>query len=240
MKPALVLLACLAAIQAHAQKPDPFDLEVGSVILLQNKSVQKELKVTDKQRASMNKFADAHRAQLLKYQKELEAKQKDKTKPLPVDTKRMDAMFGDMKSGVMGQLTAVQARRLREISLQQLGFVALTDESVAKRVGMSAADQKKVKDAYNAGLKEADQIAQGAQAQLEIQLQDLKKRKPKDDKEQKAIMKEAEAKAEALRKKVDPQIEKVQAKTRDTVLSLLTPAQRAAWKKLLGTPFKGS
>ena len=223
-----------------AQKPDPFDLEVGSVILLQSKPVQKELKVTEAQRKAMNKFADSHKAKLESYQKELEKKQKDKTKALPVDVDRMDRMFADMKIGVIGQLSVGQVRRLREISLQQLGFVALTDRTVAKRVGLSDGDSSKLLKVYQAGIKEADEIGKTAQAQLRLQLADLERRKPKTDKEKKAVLDEAQKRAAVFAKKVDPQIQAVQIKTRDKVLGMLSAKQRRAWSALLGKPFKVS
>ena len=233
----LFVVVCAALVSAQS-KHDAFDAEMASVIILQSKPVQAELKISQAQRNSMNKYADAHRADMEKYQKELESKHIDKTKPLPVDPKRVDALFVKMKNAVLNQLSKTQVRRLREISLQQLGFVALTDATVAKKVGLSAAERKKLQTAYDAGLKEADEIAKGAQAQLDLQLQELRKRKPKNEKEEKALMEEAQKKAEQMEKRIDPQIEKVRIATRTKVLKMLTAKQKAAWDKLLGKPFK--
>lgn len=233
------LLLGLLAVSVSAQPMDPFDFEMASVILLQDKAVQKHLKVTEGQRSGMNKFADTHRGKMDAYRVQLEKAQKDKNKPLPVDARKMDQMFLDMKQGVLRLLTPVQLKRLREISLQQVGFMALTDPKVGKRVGLTAAETKKISATYEAGMKEAEDIARAAQAQLNVQLAEMRKKKPKDAKEEEALMKEAQKKAQALEARIDPQIEKVRLGTRKKVLDGLTPKQRQAWNALLGAPFRG-
>lgn len=235
----LVLGITLLFAFASAQPQDAFDFEMASVILLQDKGIQREVKITEAQRGQMNKFADQHRAKMEAYRTQLEKAQKDRTKPLPVDPAKMDSMFLDMKRGVLTSLSAVQLRRLREISLQQVGFMALTDPKVAKKVGLSSAEQTKLRSTYEAGMKEAESIAKSAQAQLDVQLADLRKRKPKDKKEEEALMKQAQTKAQALEKKLDPQIEQVRQKTRKQVLSMLSAKQKASWDGLLGKPYRG-
>lgn len=236
-----LLPVLLLSVSAFAQtKHDPFDFKMASVIILQSKEVQKELGVTEAQRTQMNKHADKHRGELVAYQKQLEANQKDKNKPLDVDPTKMDGMFVNLKKGVFGQLKPAQLKRLCEISLQQLGLVALIDETVATRVGLTAAEQKRVKSTYEAGIKEADDIARSGQAQLEIQLNELRKKypNPKTDAEKQKVMAEAQKKAEAIEKRIDPQIESVRKVTLTKMLSLLTAKQRANWTALLGKPFK--
>lgn len=237
----LAVLACLLTATFGLAQHDPFDFQMASVILLQNKAVQKELKVTEAQRATMNKAADKHRSAMTAYQKQLEAKQKDKTKPLNVDASRVDGMFVELKKGVFATLSKVQLKRLREISLQQLGIVALTDPTVATRVGLSKAEQSKFTSVYEAGLKEADSIAQSGQAQLEVQLRELRKKypNPKTDAEKKKVMDEAQKKAATIEKRIDPQIEKVRQATFKKLESMLSAKQKSAWKALLGKTFAG-
>ncbi|HMS53772.1 MAG TPA: hypothetical protein PKA27_00090 [Fimbriimonadaceae bacterium] len=237
----LLFIPLLFSAHASAQtKHDPFDFKMASVIILQSKEVQKELGISEAQRTQMNKYADKHRGELVAYQKQLEARQKDKNKPLDVDPTKMDGMFVNLKKGVFGQLKPGQLKRLREISLQQLGLVALIDETVATRVGLSVPEQKKIKSVYESGIKEADQIAQAGQAQLEIQLNELRKKypNPKTDAEKEKVMSEAQKKAEAIEKRIDPQIESVRKVTLTKMLSMLSAKQRGNWTTLLGKPFK--
>ncbi len=234
-----VLLATLAAL-SQAQKADPFDVQIASVIMLQDKGIQKELKVTEKQRDSMNRFAEQHRGEMAKYQKELERKQKDPNKPLPVDPNRVDGMFLAMKRSVLSVLTPPQLRRLREISLQQLDFVALVDDVVAKRVGIPGAQLKKLKAIYEKGINEVDELAKTAKAQLDVQTADLQRQKPKTDAEAQRLNAEFEKRAQALQKKLEPEINRIRAAGKKAILAQLTVAQKAAWQALLGNPFSRS
>lgn len=237
MRQTLIVLVATVAALAQAQKADPFDVQIASVIMLQDKGIQKELKVTEKQRDSMNRFAEQHRGAMTNYQKELERKQKDPNKPLPVDANRVDGMFLAMKRSVLSVLTPPQLKRLREISLQQLDFVALVDDVVAKRVGIPDAQLKKLKAIYEKGIKEVDELAKTAKAQLDVQTADLQRQKPKTDAEAQRLNAEFERRAQALQKKLEPEINRIRAAGKKAILAQLTVAQKAAWQALLGKPF---
>ena len=56
----LVGLSLGLSLAAFAQKPDPFDIKVGDLMILQSKDVQKEVGITEKLRNKMNEFASAH------------------------------------------------------------------------------------------------------------------------------------------------------------------------------------
>lgn len=230
----LIALLTLTVNQAK----DPFDLQVASVIILQDKAVQKEIKVTEAQRAAMNKAADLHRDEMERYQKELESKQKDKTKPLNVDASRMDSMFLAMKQNVFATLNGTQLKRLREISLQQLDFVALIDPAVAQKLGLTVTQKKKMAADYQKGIEKVDDLAKTMKAQLDMQTADLVKQKPKTEAEAKKLDAEFEKRANALKKRYEPQVEAIRAQSKKSLMGALTAAQTTAWKSLLGKPFK--
>lgn len=110
---------------------------------------------------------------------------------------------------VAGILSADQAKRLKEITLQQSGPLALARPDVAKDVGLTDEQQAKVKeitDAYSAEARTQFQAGGGGGGDRE----------------------EARKKREAARKE-----------TGDKLLALLKDDQKKAWEKLVGEPFKG-
>src|SRR5947209_12347190 len=105
-KALLIFVTIVAAVAALASD---FDKKVASVILLQAKPVQKEIGLSESQRAAMNKFADNHRAKLKAYYEKIGPK------GTPSESVLL-GYFEKMKEGVLAQLSAAQIKRLREIS----------------------------------------------------------------------------------------------------------------------------
>jgi hypothetical protein len=207
-----------------------FDEETSSIILLQMKAVQREIGVTEAQRVAMNKFADAHRSRLNQYYQQLQAR-KNGSNP---DEGKLIGMFAELKNAVLKQLTPAQLKRLREVSLQALDFGALADHAVGQRVGLSNAQQERIRSLMDSGLKEANQVRENAMMKATAELRNSK---PKSDAERRKVYDEANRRAEAAAETVAPQVGLIRADTKKKILAILTPKQKAAWQALLGKPF---
>lgn len=70
-----------------------------------------------------------------------------------------DAMK-DIEKDALGMLDEKQQTRLTEIYVQVAGMAALTDETVAKKVGLSADEQAKVKELIDANRSEMQELFQ--------------------------------------------------------------------------------
>ena len=198
-----------------------FDDQIASIILLQDKAVQKDIGVSEQQRDAMNKFADAHRAKLAAYYKQV------KGKP---DEKKLYEMFSVMKHGVLSQMTPSQVRRLREISLQYLDFTALADNTVGAKIGLSPAEHEQIIKLVGSMQKKGQSIEADAKRIVDA---DPRVAKAKTQQEKDAIAKDAFM-------KIMPRLQDLKADARKQVLAVLTPAQRTTWQQLLGKPFQGS
>lgn len=220
----LALLVCLAGAA------DKFDQQVASIILLQLKPVQAELGVTAAQRNAMNKYADSHRASLKTYYESL-----NKAKASQPDKPKLERMFNALKQAVLAQLNDAQIKRLREISLQELGFSALADDTVAGKVGLSGAQLTKLRKVLSDGLSKASKIEYQAVTEA---TKDIQGKTPKSAAERDSLVKLANERAASAEGRVHPQVMRVRDETSAKVLAVLTPQQKANWKALQGKPFK--
>jgi hypothetical protein len=228
-----LLFALLCAVAtAAAQKMDPFDFHVADVGILQVKQVQAELKVTEAQRGRMNQQAERHRTRVEAYLKKMESEKKQ----VAPDDKTLMGYFRDLKQGVLAVLQPNQLKRLREISLQRAGLSALTDQTVAKRVGMSDAQLKRMRDAFTAGMNEVNKLQQDA---FNGVMKKYENRKPKDEAEANALRKQVEGELQAAGKRIQPQVDKALKSTETRMLAVLDSKQQASWKSLQGAPFRG-
>lgn len=221
----------LALTGALARQRDPFDEKMASIILLQSKVVQRELGITEHQRAAMNKYADAHRMKLNAYYQQVQGKGS-----VSVDDSKLRSMFETLKKGVLAQLSASQVKRLREISVQTLDFTGLADPLIAQRIGLSSAQTQKVQHIVAAGMADANAVRERA---VEGAIKPLQSRKPKTADDQQRLQAEADRRAEAAVEQVTPQILLIKSDTKKKTLAVLTAQQKARWHALMGTPLKG-
>jgi membrane protein involved in colicin uptake len=105
---------------------------------------------------------------------------------------------------------------------------------VAKRVGLSATQLKTIQTTFETAIRKAAEIQDKA---IEAAVKDLKAKKPKTEKEAKDLMDEANNRAEAAHRKVEPQITKLRKDAEAKVLATLTAQQKAAWEALKGKKF---
>jgi len=224
------LLLLLVFLWAGIAAAENFDSEVASIILLQIKAVQKELGVTELQRAAMNKFADAHRARLGDYYKKVE-----KAGGTP-DEQKLLVMFREMKKGVLSQMSPAQIKRLREISLQTLDFVALSDKTVGAKVGLSPSQLAQIGDIVKLAEERADGIRDDA---VKKATDGQHHSSPKSKQEYDSMIKDRSQRVNAAIKSILPQVESIRAESKKQVMDILTPDQKAKWQALLGSPFRG-
>ncbi len=224
---AITLFASLA-VTVSAQTS--FDREVINISLLQTKEVKDELKVTQAQREKMNVAARAYNVVAEKIEKKI----KDGKEISNSERTAMDREYVKMRKGVMDALTAGQLQRLREISLQTVGLLALTAPPVAKRVGLSAAQSEQVLSTFESGEKQVNTIMKAVQERV---MKEFKDKKPKNEAEAKALNASYEKRMASEMEKIRPRVEKIQRDSTNKIFSILSAGQRTIWNNLLGKPF---
>jgi hypothetical protein len=143
--------------------------------------------------------------------------------------------FYELKLNVMRVLTPVQLKRLGEISLQRVGLAALTDEKVAKRIGMSNTQLSKMRLAFKDG---GTKYAAAEKAAATPVLTKYKDKKVKDQKEAAALQKQFDADMAAAMQKAGPQLVAIKASAEKSMKAILTKDQLAKYQALMGKTFK--
>ncbi|MEZ0324543.1 MAG: hypothetical protein ACAH95_01435 [Fimbriimonas sp.] len=238
MKATLTLLsAFLIALGVAQSKPlpgkmDEFYFHAANIELLQAKPVQKEIGVTEAQRNRMNDFADIHRGRLSTLEAEYK-KAKKNPREVTKDPKLV-GFFYELKLNVMRTLQPAQLKRLGEISLQQVGLAALTDEIVAKKVGMSKAQLEKMRAAFKAG---GTKYAAAERAAANPVLTKYKDKHVKDKKEAEAMQKQFDADMHAAMQRASPNLTGIRAAAEKSMKAILTSSQLSKYQALLGRKF---
>jgi hypothetical protein len=233
LKTILAATALLLSGIAAARPVDTFDAHCADIVLLQAKPIQKELGLTEAQRNRMNKHAANHRSQLAALEKQIKAQ-----KPPPPQRQtqlQLLKFYNELKVNVLGELSAAQVRRLREISLQRIGIAALCDPYVAKKIGMSEAQLKKMQDVYSEGVGKFSSLEQATMKKV---LDPYKGRTAKTKEEAQKLDAEVRAKLEAAKKDVMPQMTQIRNKYNAQMKAILTSSQRATFAALQGKTFK--
>lgn len=226
-----MLLGVAALCSAVA---DPFDAAVADIGLLQIKAIQTELKVSTAQRNKMNTYAEAHRRALAAYEAEVTKSKTDPQKAMA--SPKFKKIFDDLKNGVISQLSIYQLKRLRELTLQRAGIVAIGQDSIAKRVGLTAAQTKKYRTIFEGEYKKAETLKAAA---VKAALKPYEGRKPKDEAEAKKLNAEVQKKLEAVQKGLAPKLAAMAKATEAKLLAVLTAVQKKSWAALLGKPYTG-
>lgn len=230
----LVVFATLAGGAVAQGKMDSFDVHVASLRVLEGRDVQKEIGISALQRDKMDKFAEGYNNDLKAYVAQLRKSGKDPSTLHGPDSKMLE-LLANLKRNVLGLLTSEQLKRLREISLQAFGLNGLLDDTVAKKVGLSDDQLKKLRAEYDAGSKKANDLIE--QAVLPVNNQ-FKNAKPKTDADKRATLTSYETKRKAALDKVMPTVQKVRKETRDKILGMITKEQKNTFLALQGKPFK--
>ena len=137
------LAACLSTSTANAQGPGGRGMG-GGLGLLSNKSVQKELKLTDDQIEKAKAAATEQRETVMEKFQELRD-----LEPAEQQVKRtalMKEMATDSKKVTDALLKPEQAKRFVQISLQTQGVGAFMDEATQAKLKMTDEQKNKLKD----------------------------------------------------------------------------------------------
>ena len=226
----LLTISSALALAGIAFTQTSFDKEVCDITLLQTKEVKTELKVTQVQRDKMNSASASYNI----VAKRVEEKMRKGQEPSAEDQKQMRTHFDKMRTGVLNILTPVQIKRLREISLQTAGLIALTDPTVAKKVGLSGAQLTKLKGYLKDSYEQVGKLTKGVQDKVE---KEFKGKNPKTDAEKRKLAEQYEKRMNEEMKKIAPKLEKIRNDGRARIMSSMSAGQRTIWNTLLGKPF---
>ncbi len=230
------LLATVLVASAASFASADFDSDVANIALLQSKPIQTELKVSAAQRATLNKHADWFNAENKKLSAEAEALAKQGKQPTQALINKGTKLGDTMKTKVLAVLSKYQKQRLREITLQGAGYLALMDPIVGKRVGVTADQTSKIRKQFEASGKKAGEIQQKA---IKPIMDKYKDKKPKNAEEQQKLATQFQGEMGAAQKKVEPQLKKLQDEFNAFVKKTLTAAQMKTWNGLLGAKYVG-
>ena len=157
MKKLLTLAIAVLTTGAYAQKMDAFDYHVADIQVLQIKAVQKELGITEATRKKFNSYADDWRKEGQQLAQQAQSRGVDPSSD-PSAQASFKALVETLKKRVLGTLSASQLKRTRELSLQVVGYRALLDPMVSKRLGLSTSEDAAVKSAFERGLKRNESL----------------------------------------------------------------------------------
>lgn len=225
-------VAAVAAV-ALAQSAD-FDAYASNIMILMDRTIQKELKVDEEQRGRLNKHADWFNSGSEKLAKEFEAKRKENAdaKPPQAEAAKMEDEF---KKRVLRELKSLQLKRLRELTLQATGPIVLLDERVAKEIKVSDGQLKKLRGAHEAGQAMVAAIEQRAFAPVLKKYKDLK---PEGEEAQKKAAEALNKDMARARQAVAPLLNLVGSSYGRVMQTTLTDAQKKDFRALLGEPYK--
>ncbi len=149
-----LMLTVAFAVPALAQPPGGrgMGMGMGGAMLLGNKSVQEELKLTEEQLTKVKDYGEKMRA----------------NRPMfdPQDREKMQEAFKKMREEgdkfVKETLTADQAKRFKEIELQQGGILAAANnEETAKALKITDDQKEKLKEIGQTLFKDRQELRQG-------------------------------------------------------------------------------
>jgi hypothetical protein len=212
---------------AVAQTLDPFDNHCANIRLLEDRGLQAKLGITQTQRDRMNLQARHHQDQLNDIDRRMKIKKFDPALELAKD-------FQELKTRVLLELKPPQVQRLREISLQEVGLVALCDPVVGRKVGMNDKQVAKMQEVYKQGLLTFRNLETTS---LKKVLGPYTSLKPKSKAEADQIKAKADREIAAERKRISPQLNKIRADYDKRMRSLLTSSQSKTYEALKGKPY---
>lgn len=224
---AAIFTALIAGTAAYAD--EAFDIYAIDVALLMDKGIQKAINLQEIQRFKLNKHADWFNAESAKLAKATTSSN------AAAQQKKMDTLLGDFKKKVVAELSKWQKGRMREISLQAAGPLALLDERISGKVGLSKPQLKKLRDVYEANTKKSAEISKKA---FDPIVKKYAAKKPKTEAEKKKLQADMDKEMAAASKKIQPELDKLSKSFQALIGSTLNDQQEKNYKALLGTPYK--
>lgn len=230
MRAFLLLLLLAASGVSAAQSSFPRTLNSDMVGLLQFEAVQKEVKLSESQKKKIDSHFASLKAQvdpIMKSNPKTEAQQE-------AARKKIQAASETFHGKALGELSASQKKRLREVTLQSLGAVSFLIEEVAKELGLTAQQKSQVTAAHNAF---RSQVA-ALQAKRRKEFEAVPK--PKDSKDEKAVKAYVEKVQALMTKRAAEDKKTIEASKKvaeGKMVAVLTVGQKATWAKMQGAKF---
>jgi hypothetical protein len=183
----------------------------GAAILLANKSVQEELKLTtdeaEKVSAPGKKLREKQRSMFADLRSATQEQRQAKMKELTDLAKAANEEAGKLAKDV---LKAEQVKRLGQIELQVKGDAAFVDEDLQKALMITDAEKEEIK-------KVRDEAA--------TKLRELQPRR-------------GQGGNQGNRQEIQTKVQALHKETVEKIVAGLTDSQKAQWKEKVGSPFE--
>jgi hypothetical protein len=213
--------------------PDDFDVHCANFVIMQDRRVQAEIGIPEKQRTQMNKFADVNRQRLIAYKQRLGNKAPDRNV--------LDGYLSDLKKNILGIMTPQQIKRLRELNLQAAGLLGLLDKVVATKIGLTGGQYAKFTQIYEKGRSATERVVRSAMLPIDQKYQKLAMSFKGKEKEHEADLKrlgeQYKGEVNAAQQKIQPQIISIRSDAQNKLMAMLTPQEKAIWAALKGKLF---
>ncbi|GBC98168.1 hypothetical protein HRbin17_00665 [bacterium HR17] len=131
--------------------------------LLRNPQVQQELKLTDQQRQQLEQLGEKWRETMRGL------------RDLPPEERRQkfQAMQGEVEKQLATVLNEQQMKRLRQIALQVEGYTALERPDIAKQIGVTEEQQRKIRDILRQAAEKRRAVFQQGQGDRQAAFQKM-------------------------------------------------------------------
>lgn len=219
--------ASLAAFAA-----DDFDFKIANIDVLRDKNVQKDVGISDAQRAKMNTYASSYETTM---KNKVAEYQKAKKTPDQAFATFGQTQMTSLRTNVLNVLSASQLTRLREITLQAAGPRALMDKIVATKCGMSATEYNSLISAIRTGDQKISTIKSQVAAKVREKYKNEKK--PTNQKEMDALNARVNKDLNAEMKKHEAEMKQIITTSEQKTNSIVKQSYKDALKKLCGRPF---
>lgn len=156
----VLAILVLTATSASAQFPFGIGGMSGSAMLLANKSVQEELKMTKEQTEKMGNFQEKLMAKGQDLFGKLQGAKPEEMREMI--TKLMKEINDDAEKTAKDVLKPEQMKRLKQIELQQAGLSNFTKEDIQKNLKLTADQKDKIKIVTDDATKDTQALLKDA------------------------------------------------------------------------------
>lgn len=226
----LIGLALMGAVVGNAQS---FEEKISNVALLQDKAVQDELGITEELRSKMNSFAEEFNNRANLAEEDFRKKNPDAKGYSQDFMKKIEGMKKTLDKNVLGVLSKAQVKRLSELTLQAAGYPAMLDPTVGKKIGLSDAQIKKLRDSFQV----VDQKVNGIMNKERQKIMDKYEKEYKTQEEQAAAQEKVNKEMADALKRVEPDLKKIRDEWLLTMKKTVKAIQLNRFDALMGKPF---
>lgn len=228
----LLAVGLLLSSFASAVSFDAFDQKVADLTILQAREIQNEVGINASMRDRLNGIVKRNNDALQAYIAEEQKKGVDPRKDTTVQ-RRINSFGENMKTEVLGALTASQIKRLREITLQVTGLRALTDDTVATRCGLSSKELTSARNIFNAARSRVKSLVDAKLAPIQKKYQS---KKPTSQEELDVFQANYNLEAKKATQSLTPKVKQIQNETEAKIKAAVSAKALATFRSLQGAP----